>query len=104
MTEVAPLAAFNPAEAYHQNYLVHHPTQPYIVIHDLPKLEAQLNREKEELNEEADAARAKRQKDYDSARVDAPHEARRRVVRCGVSNSAARPTSCSSTSCPGAWA
>jgi DNA-directed RNA polymerase subunit beta' len=34
---------------------------------DLPKLEAQLNRDKEELNEEAEAARAKRQKDYEKA-------------------------------------
>jgi len=26
-----PLKAFYKAEAYHQDYLVHHPTQPYIV-------------------------------------------------------------------------
>jgi peptide-methionine (S)-S-oxide reductase len=30
---------FYPAEAYHQDYLVLHPTQPYIAIHDLPKVE-----------------------------------------------------------------
>jgi DNA-directed RNA polymerase subunit beta' len=34
---------------------------------DLPKLEAQLNREKEELLAEADTAKQKRQKDYDKA-------------------------------------
>ncbi|MGH2760547.1 MAG: DNA-directed RNA polymerase subunit beta' [Actinomycetota bacterium] len=34
---------------------------------DLPKLEAQLNREKEELNAEAETARQKRQKDYEKA-------------------------------------
>jgi peptide-methionine (S)-S-oxide reductase len=26
------------AEAYHQEYLAHHPGQPYIVINDAPKL------------------------------------------------------------------
>jgi peptide-methionine (S)-S-oxide reductase len=40
VTEVAPLKAFYAAEAYHQNYLVHHPDQPYIVFNDLPKLAA----------------------------------------------------------------
>jgi peptide-methionine (S)-S-oxide reductase len=38
VTEVVPLQAFYPAEAYHQNYLEHHPESPYIVINDLPKL------------------------------------------------------------------
>ena len=40
VTEVAPLDRFNEAEAYHQDYLVHHPHQPYIMINDAPKLEA----------------------------------------------------------------
>jgi peptide-methionine (S)-S-oxide reductase len=39
VTEVAPLRAFHEAEAYHQDYLVRHPNQPYIVINDAPKLE-----------------------------------------------------------------
>ncbi len=39
VTEVAALRAFHPAEEYHQNYLVRHPNQPYIVINDAPKLE-----------------------------------------------------------------
>jgi peptide-methionine (S)-S-oxide reductase len=39
VTQVAPLGAFHPAEPYHQDYLVRHPTQPYIVINDAPKLE-----------------------------------------------------------------
>ena len=40
VTEVVPFRAFYPAEAYHQNYLEHHRDQPYIVINDLPKLDA----------------------------------------------------------------
>jgi peptide-methionine (S)-S-oxide reductase len=40
VTEVVPLPAFYPAEAYHQDYLARHPTQPYIVYNDLPKLAA----------------------------------------------------------------
>ena len=39
VTEVVPLEHFYPAEAYHQNYLARHPTQPYIVYDDLPKLQ-----------------------------------------------------------------
>lgn len=38
-TQLAPLDAFHEAEAYHQDYLVNHPDQPYIVINDLPKVE-----------------------------------------------------------------
>ena len=40
VTELAPLTVFYPAEAYHQDYLALHPTQPYIVYNDLPKLDA----------------------------------------------------------------
>ena len=40
VTEVVKLTAFYPAEAYHQDYMVHHPNQPYIVIHDAPKVAA----------------------------------------------------------------
>ena len=40
VTQVAPLAGFYPAEDYHQNYLALHPMQPYIVINDMPKVEA----------------------------------------------------------------
>ena len=39
VTQVVPLTAFYPAEAYHQNYLALHPDQPYIVINDMPKLD-----------------------------------------------------------------
>ena len=39
VTELAALQAFYEAEAYHQDYLVRNPDQPYIVIHDMPKLE-----------------------------------------------------------------
>ena len=39
VTQVVPLQQFYLAEAYHQNYLALHPNQPYIVIHDKPKLE-----------------------------------------------------------------
>ena len=38
VTQVAPLRAFYEAESYHQNYYNLHPNQPYIVIHDLPKV------------------------------------------------------------------
>jgi len=37
-TEVVTLPAFYPAEAYHQDYAARNPNQPYIVIHDLPKV------------------------------------------------------------------
>jgi len=40
VTEVAQLKAFYPAESYHQNYLALHPSSPYIVYNDLPKLAA----------------------------------------------------------------
>jgi len=39
VTQVAPLAAFYPAEAYHQDYARRHPDNPYIVINDAPKVE-----------------------------------------------------------------
>jgi len=38
VTEVVPLDRFYRAEEYHQDYLARHPTQPYIVYNDLPKL------------------------------------------------------------------
>jgi len=38
VTEVMPFERFFPAEAYHQDYLAHHLTNPYIVYNDLPKL------------------------------------------------------------------
>ena len=40
VTQVTPLKAFYPAESYHQDYLKLHPNQPYIVINDMPKVEA----------------------------------------------------------------
>ncbi len=40
VTKVAPLPAFYPAEAYHQNFVARHPDYPYVVINDLPKLRA----------------------------------------------------------------
>lgn len=39
VTKVTPLEGFYAAENYHQNFLVQNPTYPYIVIHDLPKVE-----------------------------------------------------------------
>ncbi len=38
MTRVEALDRFYPAEDYHQDYLLNHPDQPYIVFHDLPKV------------------------------------------------------------------
>ena len=40
VTQVVPLKGFYPAEAYHQHYLDHNPTQPYIVNMDLPLIAA----------------------------------------------------------------
>ena len=38
VTQVVPLQAFYPAEAYHQNYAQLHPDNPYIVYNDAPKV------------------------------------------------------------------
>ncbi len=38
VTRLVPLEKFYAAEPYHQNYLALHPDQPYIVVHDQPKL------------------------------------------------------------------
>jgi peptide-methionine (S)-S-oxide reductase len=38
MTQVIPLKAFYPAEAYHQDYAANHPNNPYIVYNDAPKV------------------------------------------------------------------
>jgi peptide-methionine (S)-S-oxide reductase len=40
VTEVSALNAFYPAEEYHQDFITRNPIYPYVVIHDLPKLEA----------------------------------------------------------------
>jgi peptide-methionine (S)-S-oxide reductase len=40
VTQLQPLDEFYTAEAYHQDYYEHHPTNPYIVINDRPKVEA----------------------------------------------------------------
>ncbi len=39
VTRIEPDQAFYVAEDYHQDYMTRNPTQPYIVIHDLPKVE-----------------------------------------------------------------
>lgn len=39
VTQVEILHGFYAAEGYHQDYLVHNPTQPYIAFYDLPKIE-----------------------------------------------------------------
>src|SRR6267142_1932261 len=40
VTRTEPLKGFYAAEYYHhQDYLVHHPTQPYIAYNDMPKVE-----------------------------------------------------------------
>src|SRR6266404_2797992 len=39
VTQVVPFQTFYEAEGYHQDYLDHHPDDPYIVYNDLPKLE-----------------------------------------------------------------
>ena len=39
VTQVVPLEKFYEAENYHQDFLRRNPKHPYIVYHDLPKLE-----------------------------------------------------------------
>jgi peptide-methionine (S)-S-oxide reductase len=39
VTKLDPLSGFYPAEDYHQDFLVLHPSYPYIVFNDLPKLD-----------------------------------------------------------------
>jgi peptide-methionine (S)-S-oxide reductase len=39
VTKLEPLTGFYPAEDYHQDFLVLHPSYPYIVFNDLPKLD-----------------------------------------------------------------
>jgi peptide-methionine (S)-S-oxide reductase len=39
VTVVDPLKGFYAAEDYHQDYLIHNPTQPYIAFYDMPKIE-----------------------------------------------------------------
>lgn len=48
VTQVVPLKAFYPAEAYHQNYAALHPDNPYIYFNDAPKV-ANLRQEFPEL-------------------------------------------------------
>jgi peptide-methionine (S)-S-oxide reductase len=39
VTKLEPLTGFYPAEDYHQDFLVLHPSYPYIVFNDLPKID-----------------------------------------------------------------
>jgi peptide-methionine (S)-S-oxide reductase len=39
VTQISPLKGFYVAEGYHQDYFVHNPDAPYIVINDKPKVE-----------------------------------------------------------------
>lgn len=39
VTRISDLHGFYQAESYHQDYLIHHPAQPYIVVNDLPKID-----------------------------------------------------------------
>jgi peptide-methionine (S)-S-oxide reductase len=40
VTKVGQLSGFYRAESYHQDFLIHNPTYPYIVYNDLPKIAA----------------------------------------------------------------
>jgi peptide-methionine (S)-S-oxide reductase len=40
VTKIEPMKGFYPAEDYHQDFLVHNPNYPYIVLNDLPKIDA----------------------------------------------------------------
>jgi peptide-methionine (S)-S-oxide reductase len=39
-TKIEPEKGFYPAEDYHQDFLIHNPRYPYIVVNDLPKIDA----------------------------------------------------------------
>jgi len=39
VTQVVALKDFYPAEGYHQGFMAKHPTNPYIVVNDAPKLD-----------------------------------------------------------------
>jgi peptide-methionine (S)-S-oxide reductase len=38
-TRIEQLSEFYPAEAYHQDYLFHHPHEPYVAVNDIPKID-----------------------------------------------------------------
>jgi peptide-methionine (S)-S-oxide reductase len=44
VTQITSLQEFYPAEEYHQDFIAHHPTYPYVVVNDLPKI-ARLRQE-----------------------------------------------------------
>jgi peptide-methionine (S)-S-oxide reductase len=56
VTQVTKLQGFYPAEAYHQDYMAHHPNEPYIVFNDRPKVE-RLKKQFPDLYRDTDAAR-----------------------------------------------
>jgi peptide-methionine (S)-S-oxide reductase len=51
VTQVVPLTGFYDAESYHQDYALHNPDNPYILVCDRPKIEA-LKKEFPELFQE----------------------------------------------------
>jgi peptide-methionine (S)-S-oxide reductase len=51
VTQVVPLNGFYDAESYHQDYALHNPDNPYILVCDRPKVEA-LKKEYPELFQE----------------------------------------------------
>lgn len=55
VTQIAALAAFYPAEDYHQDFAEKHPLHPYIVINDRPKV-AKLKQEFPDLYRDQSAA------------------------------------------------
>ena len=68
VTQVAALGTFYPAESYHQDYATLHPMQPYIAIHDAPKV-ALLKKQMPSLYRErpvlvSDAAKEKTMREY----------------------------------------
>jgi peptide-methionine (S)-S-oxide reductase len=40
VTQVVPLNGFYDAESYHQDYALHNPDNPYILVCDRPKIES----------------------------------------------------------------
>jgi hypothetical protein len=39
VTQIVPLEGFYQAESYHQDYAIHNPFNPYILVNDFPKVD-----------------------------------------------------------------
>jgi peptide-methionine (S)-S-oxide reductase len=77
VTQVVALTEFYLAEDYHQDYMKHHPDQPYIVYNDRPKVENLRKRYPRLFRDRWRAVSS--QLSHDAASYSTPLEARRRL-------------------------